>query len=262
MKKGYICKCTSCGFKTSEKNKKCPICNESMEIIQDELNNYNPTLPEKIDNSNHQNIEMGYYCFKCRKEIKTKVCLDCNNVASLYVKNNNKRAVIKRINHLTDVFDKNEMQNILQELTEQEKVYIYHNYESAYRFFYKKDKTKAIVCLIFAFIFYAVFLDMAFNMNEQTYIFMSYIFNCIANTMLIILLSLSIWYLIDASNVEFMKIPVKVGIISFIPNLIQLAFCIAKGFDITWTLISGLIAFVVSVLLNIGYIFWEIKHEK
>ena len=36
------------------------------------------------------------------------------------------------------------MQCILTELTEQEKVYIYHNYESAHRFFYKKDINKYI----------------------------------------------------------------------------------------------------------------------
>ena len=139
---------------------------------------------------------------------------------------------------------------------------IYHNYESAHRFFYKKDINKSIVCFIFAFIFYFVFLDMTFNMNENNYLFVSYLFNMISNTMGISLLSLGVWYLLDASNVEFMKIPIKVVIISLIPNLIQLAFCIAKDSNIKLMLISGFIALVISAILNIIYIIWELKHEK
>ena len=61
---------------------------------------------------------------------------------------------------------------------------------------------------------------------------------------------------------EFMKIPIKVVIISLIPNLIQLAFCIAKDSNIKLMLISGFIALVISAILNIIYIIWELKHEK
>lgn len=262
MKKNYIYKCIHCDFKTNEKNKKCPICNNEMEKVEGEKININPTLPDKITNEHHEDVEMGYYCFKCHKKMKTKVCLDCNNVGSLYIETNENRAIIKRINRLTDHYDNEEMQCILNELTEQEKVYIYHNYESAHRFFYKKDINKSIVCFIFALIFYFVFLDITFNMSEQNYIFVSYLFNTIANTMIITLMSLGVWYLLDATNVEFMKIPIKVGIITIIPNIIQLAFCIAKDCDITKTLISGFIAMGLSVVINIIYIIWELKHEK
>lgn len=262
MKKGYICKCDKCGFKTKEKNKTCPICNTQMQVLEDKVLDLNPTLPEKIVNDNHKDIEMGYYCFKCRKKMKTKVCLDCNNVGSLYLEYNDKKAIIKRVNRLTDVFDNQEMDVILNELTDQEKVYIYHNYESSYRFFYKKDKNKSLVCFIFAIIFYLVLLDMTFNMKEQDIIFMSYVFNAIGNWFLLTLSTLGIWYLIDASNVEFMKIPVKVGVISLIPNLIQLAICLAKGLDMKMMLITGFIALFIGIICDVIYTIWELKHEK
>lgn len=262
MKKKYIYKCNNCGFKTNEKNKKCPICNMEMVKEEGEEININPTLPDKITNEGHENVEMGYYCFKCRKKMKTKVCLDCNNVGSLYLETNNNRVIIKRIKHLTEHFDNDEMNDILNELNDQEKTYIYHNYESAHRFFYKKDINKSIVCFIFAFIFYLVFLDITFNMNENNYLFVSYIFNMLSNTVGITLLSLGVWYLLDASNVEFMKIPVKVAIVSLIPNVIQLAFCIAKDCSIKTMLISGFIALIISAIINIIYIIWELKHEK
>lgn len=262
MKKNHIYKCKKCNFKVNEKNKKCPICGGEMDIIEGESININPTLPDKITNENHKEIEMGYYCFKCRKTMKTKVCLDCNNVGSLYLETKDTRKIIKRIDHLTDEFDEDEMKVILNELTDQEKVYIYYNYESAHRFFYKKDKNKAIACIIFAFIFYFVFLDITFNMNEKNYIFVSYIFNMLANTMSITLISLGVWYLLDATNVEFMKIPIKVAVVTIVPNMIQLAFCIAKDFNISYMLISGFVALGISIIMNIIYIIWELKHEK
>ena len=140
MKKNHICKCVKCGFETKEKNKLCPICNNLMEIIPGNITEYNPTLPDKIDNTNHNQVEMGYYCFKCRSKKKTKVCIDCNNVCSLYVEVNQKRAIINRVKHLTDIFNEKEIDIICNELTDQEKVYIYHHYESAYRFFYKNQE--------------------------------------------------------------------------------------------------------------------------
>lgn len=261
MKNKYY-ECERCHFKVKEKNKKCPICNNNMMKKDGEIEHINPTLPEKIENSHHKEVEMGYYCYKCRKKMKTKVCLDCNNVGSLYLQYNNKRAIIKRIKHLNEMFTEKEIDIINNDITVQEKTYIYHNYESAYRFFYKKDSTKAIVCFIFTIIFYVVLLDMTFNMNENTYIFMSYIFNMVGNTLSLILIYLGIWYLVDASNVEFANIPTKLGIVSIIPNAIQLAYCIAKGVDIKTMLISGLIAFVVGIIFNTIYTIWELKHEK
>jgi len=262
MKKNYIYRCIHCDFKTNEKNKTCPICNNEMKKEEGKIININPSLPDKITNEHHKNIEMGYYCFKCRKKMKTKVCLDCNNVGSLYLETNENRIIIKRINKLTAHYNEQEMDTILKELTDQEKVYIYHNYESAHRFFYKKDINKSIVCFLFALIFYFVFLDITFNMNEQGYMFVGYIFNAIANFMLTTLASLGVWYLIDATNVEFMKLPIKVGLITIIPNLVQLAVCIAKEFNISKTLISGFITVGVSIILNCIFIIWELRHEK
>lgn len=262
MKKNHICKCVKCGFETKEKNKLCPICNNLMEIIPGNITEFNPTLPDKIDNTNHNQVEMGYYCFKCRSKKKTKVCIDCNNVCSLYVEVNQKRAIINRVKHLTDIFNEKEIDIICNELNDQEKVYIYHHYESAYRFFYKKDTTKAVACFIFAAFFYYVLLDMAFNMNESQYVFMSYFFNAIGNWLFLVLSTLGIWYLFDATNVEFKHIPTKIAIIIGIPNLIQLGFSLANSSNIKEMLISGLIAMLISIIITIIYFMWERKHEK
>ncbi len=262
MKKGYISHCTYCDFKTNEKNKSCPICNHEMNYIFGEDIKDNPTLPEKISNENHKHIEMGYHCFKCRKKIKTKVCLDCNNVGSLYLEYASKKAIIKRINRLTDVYSQSEMDVILKELTPQEKMYIYHNYESAYKFFYKKDTNKSIACIVFAFIFYFVLLDITFNMNENSYLVASYLFNMLSNTILVVMLSLGVWYLIDATNVEFAKIPIKIGLLTFIPNLVQTMICIMRNASIKWMLISGYICMFITIVINVVYIIWELKREK
>lgn len=262
MKKNHICKCNNCGFKTKEKNKKCPICDKDMDIIEGTVEEINPTLPEKISNEHHNDIEMGYYCFKCRKKIKTKVCIDCNNVGSLYLETNNNMQIIKRVNKLTDVYNENEMNTITKELNDQDKTYIYHNYESAYRFFYKKDVNKSIVCIIFAIIFYVVFLDIAFNMSEKSYLFVSYIFNMIANTMSIVLLSLGVWYLFDATNVDFLKIPIKVALLTLIPNIIQLVICLIADLNMKYMLISGFIAMFITIIINVIYIIWGKTHEK
>ena len=67
MKKGYICKCNKCGFITTEKNELCPICDTQMDMIDGTGNNLNPSLPNKLDHYKHENTEIGYYCYKCRK---------------------------------------------------------------------------------------------------------------------------------------------------------------------------------------------------
>lgn len=262
MKKGYVCKCSKCGFMTNEKNKVCPLCGKEMVEVEHEQIQVNPNLPDILDNNKDRDVKMGYYCFKHQTKMRTKVCINCNDVGSLYVEYNNKTAIIKRINSLTDKFTDEEIEVILQQLTEEEKMYIYYNYESAYRFFYKKDKPKAIVCFIFSFVFYFLFLDMVFNMNERNFDFVGYIFNMIGNILFVVLNILGVWYLCDATNVEFKKIPIKVGVCVLIPNLIQLAYTIIRDTKVMETLISGYVTMGVSVLVYVLYFLWEKKHEK
>jgi len=262
MKKGYICKCEKCGFETIEKNELCPICDNLMNIIEGNGNNLNPTLPEKLDNTYKRDIEIGYYCYKCRRKRKTKVCVDCNYVNHLYIEYNSKRAVINRTKRLSDIYTKEELNVISSQLTEQEKVYIYHNYEEAYRFFYKKDTPKAIACFVFALIFYFVLLDMTFNMNESEFVFMSYLFNAIGNWLFLTLSIIGIWYLFDATNVEFKKVPVSVGIIIGIPNVIQFSYALASNINMNKMLISGYIAMFISLMIYIIYVIMVKKYEK
>ena len=262
MKKNYIYECCHCGFQTNEKNKKCPLCeNETKKIVHEKLDNV-LNLPEKLEANSNRKVKVSYYCFKCRKESINKVCMDCNNVSSLMIEYNNKKAIIKRIDRLSDVFTPNEIDEILSELTIEEKNLIYLNYESAYRFFYKKDKPKAITCFIFAFIFYFLFLDIALNMSEQSIYFMSYFFNVIANFIFAIMILLGIWYLTNATVVEFDKVPAKLAIVISIPNIINLAYLIIMDCKIKEILISGWITLIFSFILYVIYILVAKHYEK
>lgn len=263
MKKTYIYKCNHCGFETNEYNKKCPLCGNETTKIEHAKLNINPTLPERLNNNNNsRNVKMNYHCFKCKKDTLNKVCLDCNNVASLQIEYNNKKAIIKRINCLNEVFTNEEVTEILKELTEEEKNYIYFNYQDAYRFFYKKDKTKAIVCFLFSAIFYGLFLDIALNMSDETYYFMTYFFNCIGNFIFVVMGALGFWYLKDATVVEFEKVPAKLAIVVGIPNILNLAYLIVKDCKIKETLISGWITLVLSIIIYIIYVLVDKHHEK
>lgn len=262
MKKGYICKCNKCGFITLEKNELCPICNMKMDIIEGSGNNLNPSLPNKLDQYKHENTEIGYYCYKCRSKKKTKVCIDCNYVNHLYIELNGKRAIVNRVKRLSDVFNEEELDIIAKELSEQEKVYIYHNYEDAYRFFYKKDKAKCIASFVFAFVFYFVLLDITFNMFESEYNFMSYFFNALGNWIFTTLGIIGVWYIFDATNVEFKKVPWKVGTIIGIPNIIQFGYALAMDVSIKTMLISGYITIFISIIIYILFLIMVKKNEK
>lgn len=262
MKKNYIYKCPKCGFETNEKNKTCPLCNTITEKQEHNKLNINPNLPERLEKHEKRDVQMSYYCFKCKKSTMNKVCLDCNNVSSLMIEYNNKKAIIKRIDRLSDVYEEDEITSILNQLTDQEKYYIYYNYQSAYRFFYKKDKTKAISCFIFAVVFYCLFLDITLNMSEQTYYFISYFFNIIANFILVVMGALGVWYLVDATTVEFDKVPMKLAIVIGIPNIINLGYLIIKDTTIKETLISGFITIIISIIAYVIYVLVEKRHEK
>lgn len=262
MKKNYIYKCSHCGFETNEVNDKCPLCGHETKKIEHDKLEINPTLPKRLENNNSRKVKMTYYCFKCKKESLNNVCLDCNNVSSLMLEYNNKKAIIKRIDRLSDVYNEQEIDEILAELSNQEKNYIYYNYQNAYRFFYKKDKPKAITCFIFALIFYFLFLDIALNMNEKEIFFMTYFFNAIANFIIVVMGALGFWYLKDATVVEFEKVPAKLAITIGIPNIINLAYLIIKDCKIKETLISGWVTIIISIIVYIIYLLVDKHYEK
>ena len=262
MKKKIMYKCTKCGFETKEKHQKCPLCYKEMEEKEGEIIEINPTLPEKFDNTGHEDVELYYHCFKCDKKKKTRVCLDCNNVGSMVVEYNGKKAIINRIKHLRDVFSSKEVEYILSKLSDQEKTYIYHNYESAYRFFYRKDTNKSIVCFIFSVFLYFVFLDLAFGMLEDDSLFLGYFLNLAANSLFLILVILGFWYRYDATMVEFKNIPMKVGLFVLVPNAIQLLYVLVNDSKTGEVLISGYITMILTAISYIIYILWWKKHEK
>ena len=73
---------------------------------------------------------------------------------------------------------------------------------------------------------------------------------------------LGLWYLFDATNVEFKKIPIKVGLIVGVPNLIQAVYVLANNSSAKTTIISGLIAIGISIILYVISFLVEKKYEK
>ncbi len=262
MKTKKISRCQYCHFETNEKNKICPLCSHIMDyVIGDEIN-INPTLPEKIFLNESRNVQLGYYCFKCRKTSINKACMECNNVGSLYLLYDNKMAIINRIENLKEEFTNEEVDIILKQLTINEKHYLYHNFEGAYRFFYHKDKNKAVACFAFAAFFYYFCLDIMVNNIDGDYAFIAYIVNALGNVLLGSLIILGIWYFIDASNIEFKKKPAKVFISLAIAQSLQFIYAFIKLPSIKMELITGFIALAIGIVIYLILEIWEKKHEK
>ena len=99
-------------------------------------------------------------------------------------------------------------------------------------------------------------------MNESEFVFMSYLFNAIGNWLFLTLSIIGIWYLFDATNVEFKKVPVSVGIIIGIPNVIQFSYALASNINMNKMLISGYIAMFISLMIYIIYVIMVKKYEK
>jgi hypothetical protein len=99
-------------------------------------------------------------------------------------------------------------------------------------------------------------------MFESEYNFMSYFFNALGNWLFTTLGIISIWYLFDATNVEFKKIPIKVGLIIGIPNIIQFGYSLAMNVNIKTMLISGYITILISIIIYIITLLMVKKNEK
>lgn len=242
--------CNQCHFQAQEKQKECPICNKEMQEIEKEIS-FDPNLPKQIP-SQDRAVQLGYYCFTCKKVQMNQICLVDNNINSLCLLYNGKKAIIKRIHHLRDVFDEEEVLEISKQLTEQEKHWLYHHFAGAYRFFYRKDKNKAIVSFVMALVMYVFCFLIAANFAGGELHLLVPVFNGLANTMAFIFIVLGIWYLIDASQVEYAGIPKKVGILAMVFYLIYVVVAIVLELSFTDSYLFGGGIFLLQSIVYLG----------
>jgi hypothetical protein len=248
--------CQHCGFKTTENNKICPLCKNQTDRVEGNIPQYNINLPKSMP-TDERDVKIGYLCYKCRKVSKNQVCLQCNVVGQFCIEYNKKRANIKRIDSLDEVYNEEEITKILQQLTEEEKHWIYHNFESSYQFFYKRDTSKALVCLVMGLIMYFIGLSIARNYADGTLLIVSYFANAFGNGALSIFIVLSIWYLVDATNVEYKRVAGTVGIITGVVMVVYVAISMMLSFSFSKAIIYGFLAIVLSLLLNFVYFIIE-----
>ncbi len=260
--KDLISICPICGFKMNGKYKKCPICDSQMNKIKERQFDENPNLPNNFIINDNREVKLGYYCYKCKKNIHQHVCLNCNTIGYMIIEYHNKRAILPRINHLNEVFTNEEVQEIALSLTQEEKCWISHQFMDSYRLFYKRDKVKFGVCLFTALLMYFTSMEIFFYFLEKEYLFVGYFVNGIGNTLFSLFFSMSIWYLFDASVVEYKKIPAQIAIFMSVPNIIQVFICMLMNWQVKGTLISGFIFILLELIIYFIYVMVGKKHEK
>lgn len=242
-----ISKCSHCNFKTNEKHNSCPICNNHMDYLIGNIT-YNPNLPQKLDMDN-RDLKLYYYCNKCKNKGINKICLRCNHIGSLTIEYNEKQATINRIDSLYDVFTDNEVEYITQNLSDQEKNWIYHNFASSYRFFYKRDIPKTFVCFLLAIIMYSLCLSISTKYASTDLIIISYAANAFGNGILTIFMILGIWYLYDASSVEYESVPVTVALINGSTMFIYFLLSLFINLSFKVSFILGFIFILISIVI-------------
>lgn len=260
QKKIYIC--SSCGFETKEKNKTCPICGKEMKYEEKDFTECNPTLPKSFSNSEEKDVKLSYYCPTCRKESHQSICICCNTVCYLSIEYHKKKAIVPKIDHLSDVYNEDELKDMGYFLTQEEKNWIYHYYRGAHKFFYKRDKVKFGVFLFTALLMYFTCLEIFFYMQEKEYLFVGYFVNGLGNGLFLLFLILGIWYLFDASIVEFKKIPTQVALFVMVPMVMQIFLCIFLNVTSRFMFISGYIFMLLTAFIYFIYVCWWKKHEK
>lgn len=244
-------KCVNCGFITYEKNKVCPICEDSVERVdiekKDDKPFANPIRIEKKDSD----VNFSYYCYKCKKYSGNKICMDCNVNSYLSIELKGKRYVLGRLRSLSEVYSPKEVNQIARETDQEEKELIYRNLEDSSRFFYRKDKTKATSCFVAAIMLYLVGFIISTNKYED--LLLSSIANALGNGMFVMFLSLGFGYLNYAYFVEEEYVTIGFGVITIILMLIYLAIANLLELSYATSFIVGLVFTVIAIVTNIIY---------
>ena len=244
-------KCPKCKFATKERNKRCPLCHEEM-ITEEENLDINCALPQYIKQDDRK-VKLAYYCYKCKNISQNEVCLHCNVKSYLALIYHDKTVVLNYLDSLSDEFSDEEISDILSQLTFEEKNWIYHNLASSYKFFYRRDNTKAIICIILSLIM--AYLGCEVGFSYQKYLIVAYFSLAFGGACFAIFMLLGILYYIDATTVEYSRFASTIGIITGVIEVLFLAAAIIFAFTFKVTLISGLIVSLLSFIINLSYYF-------
>lgn len=251
--------CSVCGFKTKEVNRNCPLCLSPTNAVPWEDFSYEINLPPQIKQKNNI-IYFGYYCTKCRTRSINRVCITCNNLNPLTIMYQGKRALIHQIENLEDVFTKQEVLEILNSLTNQEKYYIYHHLSHSDRFFYRRDSLKAGVSIFIGILMYSLsFIITANDANNET-LFLAYFSNAFGMGFLLLFTIFALWYLCKPTEIEQTKLPTETAIIIASSMVLYIITAIFQNFDFNQTLLVGFLFMGFSIILYSFYIiFWRKK---
>lgn len=249
--KTYVCQ--KCGFITKENHKTCPLCAGTMEKTESEINhNFNYALPRRFTEDD-RNVRFGFYCYKCKKISPNEVCLHCNIKSYLALTFNDKTVVLNYLDSLSEEFSDEEITEILRELSFEEKNYIYHNLAISYKLLYRRDKAKAIVCILMALVMMYLGLEVAFNNQDKAII--SYFAFAFGSGCFVLFLLLGITYFYDAAIVEYSHFAKIVGIITVVIELIYIVTAVAIAFSFQQTVLFGVVALMLALIINFSYYF-------
>ena len=251
--------CSQCHFTTKEPNKQCPLCYEKIQEIDQEEITYHVTLPDFIENY-HTDIYMGYFCLKCRKRVRNRVCLECNNLSALTLVYNNKRFVVHQNQSLYDDFTKDEVNEIIGLLSDEEKHLIYHHFAHSDRFFYRRDSMKMAVSIFTGVLMYVLSLMITVGDSETETVFISYFSNAFGNGIFLFFVFLGIWYWFKPSEVEKTQLPLETAICVGVFSILFLLLAIINGFDFQQVIQYGFLFLPITALGYAAYVFlWRRK---
>lgn len=242
--------CMHCGFKTKEKNHLCPMCHKPTKRIKEKINiNYH--LPKMFPEQN-RDVSLFYTCPKCQETMRG-ICFKCNRMGLLTISYHGKKAIVRQLNSLYDVYNEEEVNTILSQLSLDEKYLLYYQFSKTINNLAKRDNLKACVCIFVGFLMYLLSLQITLNYYAE-YIVISYGSNAFGNAILTIFLLMGIFYLFDAVIVEkdFAK---SIGIITGVVNFLYFIICLFCDISFKKAFYFGIIFIGISILLCVLYYF-------
>ena len=248
-----LSQCSRCLFVTKEIHKTCPFCESKTMVIEGEAPIYDASLPQQIK---PQLIipRLEYFCNGCKKPITNYICVECNKQAQLRLLYNGKKAIIGRIESLKEVFTDDEIQDILPQLTHQEKYWIYHHLFLSDRFFYRRDTMKASVSFFVGIVMFFLGLMITTQYIDASDVFVAYFSNAFGNGFLTLFTIIGLWYLLNAGIVEYKKIPTEAAIITSLTFVSYVLLCIIRNFTYQVAFITGFLFIGINGFVYIIYL--------
>jgi len=240
--------CDDCHFKMKEKNKICPICHGKTKKVDGDIKK-TFRMPEKLTKT-HKDVALEYICPKCQRHLEQAICPMCNVQGLLLLQYNNKKVIINKVYDLYTVFTDEEVKEIANLLSEDEKNILYHNFYNSYLFFYHQDKGKAIGLFIMGIIIEYIVLNLMTEWYEDS-IELVYFTSGFGIGLLTTFVAIGINYLVDARVVEESKLAGKLGLANAIIVIIYVALSFYFTFAMKEILIGGAIAILVCAIVDV-----------